>query len=111
MSLAVMERTREIGIMRSIGAGTGTLRQMLVSEGVMVGLISLGFAWLASFPVTTVLNSALGLVLTGRPISFAVHPYAPLLWAALVLLVAVVASLLPAQNATRVSVREAIAYE
>ena len=111
MSLAVMERTREIGIMRSIGAGTGTLRQMLVSEGVMVGLLSLGFAWLASFPVTTVLNSALGLVLFSRPISFALHPYAPLLWAALVMLVAVVASLLPAQNATRVSVREAIAYE
>jgi ABC-type antimicrobial peptide transport system permease subunit len=84
---------------------------MLVTEGMLVGLLSLGFAWLASFPVTTVLNSALGLVLSGRPISFALHPYAPLLWAALVLLVAVVASLVPAQNSTRVSVREAIAYE
>lgn len=111
MSLAVMERTREIGIMRSIGAGTGTLRQMLVSEGMMVGLLSLGIAWLASFPVTSLLNSALGFVLFGRAISFALHPYAPLLWAVLVLIVAAVASLAPAQNATRVSVREAIAYE
>ncbi len=111
MSLAVMERTREIGIMRSIGAGTGTLRQMLVNEGTMVGLISLVFAWAASFPVTTVLNSALGNILFSRPVSFAVHPYAPLLWALLVLIVAVVASLLPAHNATRISVREAIAYE
>lgn len=111
MSLAVMERTREIGIMRSIGAGTSTLRQMLVNEGMMVGLISLIFAWVASFPVTTLLNSALGNMLFSRPISFAIHPYAPLYWTLIVVSVAALASLLPAQNATRISVREAIAYE
>ncbi len=111
MSLAVMERTREIGIMRSIGAGTGTLRQMLVNEGTLVGMLSLILAWLCSFPVTTLLNAALGVTLFGRPISFAIDPYAPIYWSAIVIGVAAIASLLPAQNATRISVREAIAYE
>ena len=40
LSMNVLERTREIGIMRSIGANNRTLRNLVMVEGVLIGMIS-----------------------------------------------------------------------
>ncbi|MFP4520543.1 MAG: FtsX-like permease family protein [Fibrobacterota bacterium] len=37
--MTVMEKTREIGILRSMGAGTGVIRKIFMVEGIMIGLI------------------------------------------------------------------------
>jgi putative ABC transport system permease protein len=40
MDLSVMERTREIGVMRSIGASNGAVGGIVLTEGVFIGVIS-----------------------------------------------------------------------
>src|SRR5262249_25660335 len=54
MLMSVLERTREIGIMKAVGAGNAQLISIFVVEGGLIGLVggSLGMllAWGASFP-------------------------------------------------------------
>ena len=40
MSTNVLERTREIGVMRAIGASDGAVQRIVIVEGVFIGLIS-----------------------------------------------------------------------
>ena len=111
MSLNVLERTREIGVMRGVGAGNGSVRAVVVTEGVVIAVMS----WALGIPVSAglawLLTYALGIAILGAPIPLVVSPQGILLWLPLVILLAAVASLLPAQRAARISVREALAYE
>lgn len=111
MSLNVLERTREIGVLRSIGAATATLRYMFIAEGVTVGLISFVLAVLLSFPVTYFFGNLLGEVIREKPWSFVVTLTGPLLWLVIIVIVSALASIAPAQRASQVSIREALAYE
>ncbi len=111
MSLSVLERTREIGVMRSVGASTNTLRLMFIVEGIIIGVISWVLAVILSFPATSVFGIALGNVIREKPWSYILTVSGPLIWLAIVIAVSVVASLLPAQRATQISIREAISYE
>ena len=42
MSINVLESTREIGVMRAVGASNGSIYQIFITEGVVVGLVELG---------------------------------------------------------------------
>jgi putative ABC transport system permease protein len=112
MSLAVMERTREIGVMRSVGASSNTLRGMYVLESVLIGAMSyvlaLPFSLLVSYGFAVAIAGIFG---RDRPLEFGVNPVGLGMWAAIILVVAAVASLLPAQRAASISIREALAYE
>ena len=52
LSISVVERTREIGVMRAIGARSRTIMGMLVMEGVLQGVLS----WLVAIPIALVLT-------------------------------------------------------
>lgn len=111
MSTNVMERTREIGVMRAIGASDRTILSVVLVEGVLIGLISwvigAGLAW----PVGLGLSSAIGLALFQAPLGYIFSANGVFTWLLIVALLAGVASLVPARNASRVTVREALAYE
>jgi putative ABC transport system permease protein len=51
LSISVVERTREIGVMRAIGARAPTLLGMFVLEGVLQGV----FSWLIVVPLSFIL--------------------------------------------------------
>jgi putative ABC transport system permease protein len=110
MSINVLESTREIGVMRAVGASNAAIYQIFVTEGVVVGLVSWAFGVLVSLPIglllTTSLSSAMGFTLT-----FAYSPAGVFTWLLFVIFLSVLASLLPAYRAARVSVAEAITYE
>ncbi len=111
MMMSVMERSREIGIMRAIGASDGAVRRIFVSEGIMIGLM----AWLAgvllSLPLSKVLGDLLGDAFVQRPLAFSPSAAGMALWLVVVLLLAILGSLVPAWRASRVVVREVLGYE
>ncbi len=55
MSMNVMERTREIGVMRAIGADDFAIIKSVIIEGSVIGLISWVFAALVSIPFSMLL--------------------------------------------------------
>jgi putative ABC transport system permease protein len=111
MSLNVLERTREIGILRSLGAQNGVVRRVVVVEALVIGLASWMAAIPLSIPLAVYLGNALGTTLLARPLDYIFSVPALLLWLGLVIIIAVIASALPAQNAARLTIRDAIAYE
>jgi len=110
LSISVIERRREIGVLRAIGATPGFIRLQFVLEGLLMGLLSWLIALLLSYPAG---------YLTARGVAAAlrisvVFQYAwsgVAIWLLLAVIIATVASLSPAQQAIRASVQESLAYE
>jgi putative ABC transport system permease protein len=110
MSINVLESTREIGVMRAVGASNSSIYQIFITEGIVVGLASWALGVVVSLPIALLLTYELGQAMA-FPLSFAYSPIGVAAWLLFVIVISVVASLLPAYRAARVSVAEAIAYE
>jgi len=111
MSLNVMERTREIGVLRAIGASNRTLMRMVLAEGMLIGMLSWFLASLAAFPISILMANGLSRSLFGGPSNFGFTPVGFAIWMAAVVVLSVLASVMPARNATRLTIREVLAYE
>ncbi len=111
MSMNVMERTREIGVMRSIGASDGTILQMVIVEGMFIGVISWLLGILLALPLTLVLSYVFGVALVNSPLApaFSLSGYG--VWLIIILMISCLASALPARSASRLTIREVLAYE
>jgi putative ABC transport system permease protein len=111
MSLNVMERTQEIGVMRAIGGSSRAIIDIVLVEGVLIGLIS----WLLSCLVAPVISKSLAdimfQIIFDHNAALVFTPWGNLIWLALVLLLSAVASVIPALNASRLTIREVLAYE
>ncbi len=111
MSLNVMERRREMGVLRALGASPMRVCRLIVLEGMLVGAISIVFALLAAIPFSIAVGNLLvGLMLRGS-LDFQMEPLGIVLWLAIALLLSLLASFVPAWQAGRSSVRQALANE
>jgi len=110
LSLNVRERTREIGVMRAIGASSRSIAWLFIGEGLILGLLSWLIALPLSIPAGYLMTQAIGSVF-GLEIIFHYTPTGALYWLVIITVLAVAASWLPAHGATRVSVRESLAYQ
>jgi putative ABC transport system permease protein len=111
MSINVLERTREIGVIRAIGASNRSVQKVFITEGVIIGVISWAIGTLQAFPLIRLLGDTIGQVFLNSPLSHTFSVTGALLWLAVVVSLSAVASFLPAWNASRVTVREVLAYE
>jgi len=111
MGMNVLERTREIGIMRAIGADDRAVMRTVIAEGIFIGMISFGLAIILSIPFTYLLSTIVSLAVFQTPIAvvFTYTGYA--IWLGLVLALSALGSILPARNAARLTIREVLAYE
>jgi len=111
MGMNVLERTREIGIMRAIGADDRAVIRTVIAEGIFIGMISFVLAVFLSIPFTYLLSTIVSLAVFQTPIAvvFTYTGYA--IWLGLVLALSALASILPARNAARLTIREVLAYE
>jgi putative ABC transport system permease protein len=111
MSMNVMERTREIGVMRAIGAHNQIVSRLVIIEGLIIGLISYSLGAAISFPISALLSNVISMTIFQTPAELAFTAYGFLIWLAVVVVLSVVASLLPARSASRLTIREVLAYE
>lgn len=111
MGMNVMERTREIGIMRAIGADDHAVMRTVIAEGIFIGMISFGLAIVLSIPITYLLLNIVSLAIFQTPINVIFTYLGYVIWLGLVLLLSILASILPARNAARLTIREVLAYE
>ncbi len=111
MTMNVMERTREIGVMRSTGASDGTILYMVVIEGMFIGTISWILGIFLAVPITYVLNSVVGMALLNSALPFVLSLDGFIIWLIIVAVLSALASALPARYASRLTIREILAYE
>ncbi len=111
MGMNVLERTREIGVMRAIGAVDLEIIKSVVIEGMMIGLISWVAAVGLSFPISFVLLRTISTAMMGTIMPLVITPLGFAIWLGVVILLSVVASMWPARSAARLTIREVLAYE
>jgi len=108
LGTSVIERTREFGVMRALGARSGHIYKGVVSEAVLIGIMSWVFALLLSIPLTLVVMVFLKTV-AQVPLSLEWSQLAAFAWLAISMAVAALASIYPARRASRLRVGEAVA--
>jgi putative ABC transport system permease protein len=110
LSINVLERRREIGVMRAIGASSLQIAMLFVGEGLILGLM----AWLIAIPLSIPVGQLFSLVI-GQVINFGiVYQFSwtgALQWLIIVVVLSILGAALPAWRATRISIRESLAYE
>lgn len=111
MSINVLERTREIGVMRAVGASDGSILRIILVEGIFVGIISWLLGGVAAYPIGKLLSDTVGNAFMESPLTYVFSTPGAIGWLAAMLIIATLASYLPARNASNLSVRETLAYE
>ena len=109
LSLNVLERTREIGVMRAIGASSGAIARLFIGEGLILGWLSWVIALPLSIPAGRLMTQALGEAF-GTNLVYSHKPTGALYWLGIITALSILASWFPARGATRISVRESLAY-
>jgi putative ABC transport system permease protein len=111
MSMNVLERTREIGILRAIGATNLVLMRMVIVEGMLIGLISWLLASALSFPIGKLISDSITQSVFGASSQLGYTLNGFLIWLVVVIVLSVLASVMPARNAASLTIREVLSYE
>ena len=104
MAYAVSQRTREMGVRMALGAGTGNVLRMILSQGLRLAAIGVALGLAASFLLTRLMSGLLFGVKPSDPETFVIVT-------SVLLVVAVAACWIPAWRATRVDPVIALRYE
>ncbi len=108
IGIGVVERTREIGVMKAVGATSRRIATSIMAEAAVTAAVSYIVAVLLSLPLTSAVEGIIGRIGFLAPLPFGVSPGAMLGWAALLGAATVFATLPPAYRAAALSVREAL---
>ncbi len=111
MSINVLERTREIGVMRAIGASDRAVLRIVLLEGILIGLISWLIGGLLALPTSQILTTVVGETLLQAAPTYIFSTGGAILWLVTVIILSVLASFLPARGASRLTIREVLSYQ
>ena len=111
--IAITERTREIGVLRAIGATPRMIHALFVAEGMIVSAVGIFVGLFLAWPLSSAASAGFGnLILGGRASLTLTFSYTGLMVTLAVTIVfSWFASRIPARRAIAVSAREALAYE
>ena len=107
----LLERTREFGILKAIGASRGVLIRIVVAEGVIMGLVGWGVAVLIALPMSQAVAYQMGMILLQTPMPLSLSLVGILASLILFPVLSALACLMPAAQCANRSVRDSLAYE
>ena len=112
-SINIMERTREIGVLRAIGSTPKKIYGLFVIEGMIIVAASLLVGLLLSWPMSVFAAGFFGALMleNGGSLTFAVSNLGFVLTLLTTVIFGWLASRIPARKAIKVSTREALSYE
>ena len=96
VAYAVVQRTKEFGIRRALGAGQRSILRLVISQGVRLALVGVVLGVAGALVLTRIIGSLLFQISATDPFTFAGI-------GVMVILVTVIASYLPAHRATKVN--------
>ncbi len=117
MLMSVLERTREIGIFKAVGAGDGAVQLIFLVEGACLGALGGGLGlllgWAGSFPADTWIRSLVSrdLKIELKESLFVFPPWLTVGVVAFAVLVTTLAAVYPARRAARVTPLTALRHE
>ena len=111
MSINIIERTREIGVIRAIGATPKIIYKLFVTEGMIITINSIVLGLLLAWPLSIVASAFFGNLILEYPFAFAFSYKGLVITLVVNLVLGWLASRVPASRAIKVSTREALAYE
>jgi len=109
LAMSILERRREIGILRSMGATGARVAQVFLTEGVSLGVVAWVVAVILGIPAAFAFVQFLGAVLI--PVPFAFDPTGLISMLVFIVVVALLASLGPVWAASRVKIAQTLRYE
>ena len=111
MSLNVLERRREIGIIRATGATPQAVLRIILIEGLTIAVLSVVLAIVVSFPLSALVGFVLGKHGLHAALPFAISFLAMTGWMILAVIIALTSCLFPALGSIKLPVRDVLAYE
>jgi putative ABC transport system permease protein len=111
LAASVLERTREIGILRSLGVPRAGLARTVLAEAGLLGILANAVGVLAGLGLSLILIHVINKQSFGWTIQFAFPGYVIAQYALLTVGVSLLAGLLPAWRASRLLIAEAVRYE
>lgn len=110
MGTNIVERTREFGIMRTIGGKSGTIVRNVIAEGLLIGFMSGIIAVALSLPLSYAIGDLVGNLSFRTPLPLVLSPAAVIGWLIIITLGSAAASAYPARKASQLTIRETLAH-
>jgi putative ABC transport system permease protein len=110
MSLNVLERRRELGVLRAIGATPSAIAWIVVGEGCLVGVLGWAIAALASWPLSSLVGDLVARLVFKSTLAASFDARGVGAWLAISIVLGAVASVTPAWHASRRPLREALSH-
>lgn len=111
MTLSVNEQTREIGVIRTLGASNWAVRRLFLLQGLAISTVGCVLGIILSLPVAVVLRRAIGNSLVATPLPGGFSWAGVAMWIAAAMVIGAVGSTRPARLAAHLTVRDTLAYE
>lgn len=110
LAIGVIERGKEIGVLRAVGATSSRIAGLFTAEALIQGVLSWVIAAPLSLLIAERLARRLGQIMLKMDLTFSYSTAAAGAWLAIVLITALAAAIIPARNANRISVRASLDY-
>ena len=85
--------------------------QSVIIEGLVIGLITWFVAIGLSYPISSALLNIIGQAIAGSTFALIFTPLGVFVWLGVVVVLSIIASIMPARNAARLTINEVLAYE
>ncbi|MEO8673489.1 MAG: ABC transporter permease [Tahibacter sp.] len=109
LGTGIIERTREFGVLRAIGADSAAILKSVLAEGLMIGILSVFIALVFSLLLSAQVGRVLASI-SSQPLNPQLTASGALAWLAIVLVGSVLVSIIPARRAARLTIRETLSH-